>query len=84
MLKSYNFKIIKDIEYPDHYMYSKKEIVSLVANSKKLNCKIITTEKDFMRIKNEKITEIEYVKSKLEILDEKKLIDAILNFNEIY
>ena len=79
MLKSYKFKIIKDIEYPDHYQYSKKDIDRLIAYAKKLNCKIITTEKDFVRIEKEKISQIKYIKSKLEILDEKKLINAILN-----
>ena len=43
-----------------------------------LNCKIITTEKDFLRIKHEKINKIKSVKSKLEIIDEDNFIKKIL------
>ena len=58
-----------------------KEIISL---SEKLNCKIITTEKDFLRLEQENINEIKFIKTKLKIMDEKKLIKAILNLNEIH
>jgi tetraacyldisaccharide 4'-kinase len=84
MLKSNKFKIVKHIEYPDHYKYSKNDIKELLKISKKLNCKIITTEKDFLRLEEENINEIKFVKTKLKIVDEKKLIKAILNINEIH
>ena len=84
MLKSNKFKIVKHIEYPDHYKYSKNDIQELLIISKKLNCKIITTEKDFLRLEQENINEIKFIKTKLKIMDEKKLIKAILNLNEIH
>ena len=84
MLKSYKFNILKNIEYPDHYHYSKKDIDGLIQISKQHGCKIITTEKDFIRMKKHKVTKIKYVKSKLKILDEKKLTNAILKIYEIY
>ena len=84
MLKSYHFKVIKDIEYPDHYIYSKNDINELISISKKLNSKIITTEKDFMRIKNQKENKIQFIKSKLEIIDPKKIINAIMRINETH
>ena len=52
MLKKNNFNIIKDIEFPDHYKYSKKDIDKIISISKNYNCKILTTEKDFFRSKN--------------------------------
>ena len=84
MLKSNKFKIVKHIEYPDHYKYSKNEIQELLKISKKLNCKIITTEKDFIRLEKENINEIKFIKTKLKIVDEEKLIKAIFNLNEIH
>ena len=79
MLKDYGFKIIKDLEFSDHYLYKKKDIEYILDLSKKFNCKIITTEKDFQRIDKEKIKNIKFIKSELLIKDEQKLIEVILN-----
>ena len=79
MIKNYGMKIIKDIEFPDHYKFKKKDINEILTISKKLNCKIITTEKDFLRLETEKIDQIKYIKSDLSIQDEDKLIKAIMN-----
>ena len=51
MLKKYGFKIKKDFEFSDHYNYTKKDINKIISEAKLLNCKIITTEKDFFKIK---------------------------------
>lgn len=52
MLKNYKFNILHDIEFPDHYKYTKNDLDKIILKSKELNCNIITTEKDFIRIKN--------------------------------
>ncbi len=78
MLKNYNFNVVKDIEFADHYLYSKNDIDKILKIAEILNCKIITTEKDFLRIKHEKINKIKSVKSKLEIIDEDNFIKKIL------
>ena len=82
MLKIHNFNIIKDIEFPDHYNYSKKDIDIIISTSKNINCKILTTEKDFIRLKDFISNEIEYISSKLEILNEEKLIKTISKIYE--
>ena len=41
---------------------------------KKFDCKIITTEKDFLRLNNPRLTEIKFIKTDLKILDEKNLL----------
>ena len=79
MLKKYKINIIQNIEFPDHYDYTKKDLEKIKSKSKKLNCKIITTEKDFLRIKNKNLKKIKFIKSELYIENEKKLINAILN-----
>ena len=46
-----------------------------------MEAKIITTEKDFYRLEG-RFNEIQVIKSDLQILDEKKLINSILKKNE--
>ena len=82
MLKNYKFDVIHDIEFPDHYNYSKEDLEKIIAKSKELNCKIVTTEKDFLRIKNNNFNEIKFIKSELFIQDEEKLINDIFKLNE--
>jgi len=82
MLKINKFKIIKDIEFPDHYKYSKNDIDNIISISKELDCKIITTEKDFMRLKENKYHDVKYIKVNLELLDEKKLVRDISKLYE--
>ena len=82
MLKIYNFNIVKDIEFPDHYNYSQKDIDEIIATSKNINCKILTTEKDFMRSKDYISDEIEYISSKLEISNEEKLLKTLSKIYE--
>ena len=82
MLKKNNFNIIKDIEFPDHYNYSKKDINKIISISEDYNCKILTTEKDFFRSKNYMSDKIEFISSKLEVLNEKKLFEALTKIYE--
>jgi len=84
MLKKNNFKILKDIEFPDHYNYKKKELDKIILESRNLNCSILTTEKDFLRINNPNLKEINFIKSELSIRDEEKFTNDILNLNENY
>ena len=35
MLKNYGFNILKDIEFPDHYKYSNKDIKKIINEAKK-------------------------------------------------
>jgi len=82
MLKLNQLNIIKEIEFPDHYIYSATDIENIISKSKELNCKIITTEKDYLRLGKNKYNEIKYIKSKLKILNEDKLLKEILKIYE--
>ena len=79
MLKKNKFKIIKDIEFADHHHYSQQNIDKIINDSQKLDCRIITTEKDFFRLKDSMKSKFEVIKAELKILDEKKLTNAILD-----
>ena len=78
MLKKYGLTIVKDLEFGDHYEYKTEEINQIINEAKKLNCKIITTEKDYIRINNNNFNEIKFIKTKLKILDENKLLKSIV------
>ena len=82
MLKNNKLKIVSDLEYPDHYQYSKRDFDEIIINAKKFNARIITTEKDYLRLENFNRNEILYVKSSLDILDEKSLTNKLLTLNE--
>ena len=81
-LKKSNFEIIKDIEFPDHYNYSKKDIDEIISISNQNNCKIITTEKDFYRLDQNYIDKIKFVKSYLEITNQNDLIKTLSKIYE--
>ena len=80
MIKNYGLNIFKDHEFPDHYEYTDKDINNILNEANDLNCKIITTEKDYLRINSEKksLSNINFIKSELKIIDEKKLIECII------
>ena len=81
MIKNYGLNVVMDIEFPDHYAYTNYDINKILEQSKKMEAKIITTEKDFYRLEG-RFNEIQVIKSDLQILDEKKLINSILKKNE--
>ncbi len=80
MIKNYGLNIFKDHEFPDHYKYTDKDINSILNEANDYNCKIITTEKDYLRINANKknSNNINFIKSELKIIDEKKLIECII------
>ena len=82
MLKNNQLKIVSDLEYPDHYQYSKEDFDEIKINANKYNAHIITTEKDYLRLENFSKNEILYIKSSLNISDEKSLTNQLNKLNE--
>ena len=68
-----NFDIYKEMIFPDHYKYSNKDIKKILDIAKKNNFKIITTEKDYMKVPDEFKNKIECLKIDLIIQNESKL-----------
>ncbi len=81
MVKKNRLNIIKDFEFPDHHNYTNNDINNILEEAKNFNCKILTTEKDYLRLDEtfKKFDEIKFIKSDLRILDEKKLIDKLIS-----
>ena len=82
MLKNNNLKIIDDLEYPDHYQYSKKDFDEIVNKAKKYDAKILTTEKDYLRLDSFDKSKVLFIRSTLEILDKKNLMKLLIDLNE--
>ena len=77
LLVKYNFNILEEIIFPDHYNYSQKEIDRLVNTAKNLGAEIITTEKDFSKISNLNIKNLNFLEIDLLIKDEKEFISFL-------
>jgi len=74
------FNIIKFLEYPDHYIYSNENLEKIIDIAKKLDAKIITTEKDYTRLEKYNSIykeKIKFIKMNLKIKNENALINLI-------
>jgi len=71
------FNVVREIIFPDHYDYNLNDLEKIQNIAKNENLKIITTEKDFMKIPEEYKKEINFLAIDLVIQDEKKLIELL-------
>ena len=76
-LKKNNFNIVDEIIFPDHYEYKQDDIDKIKLKAKKLNAKIITTEKDYVKLSKKNIDDINFLEIDLIIKDEENLINFI-------
>ena len=65
LLKVNNINLVETINYPDHYKYNDSDLKKIKEIAKFNEAKIITTEKDFLRINENNRNEINVVKIKL-------------------
>ena len=80
LINFHNLKIEKKMTFPDHYRFSYSEIKKIVDIAKKEELQIITTEKDYYKIKDFNINEIDYLKVELEIIKKDEFLQKISNF----
>ena len=71
------FKIIEEINFPDHYQYKKKDIERIKSMATDLNAKIITTEKDYVKISQPNLDNINFLEINLTIKNQDELISFI-------
>ncbi len=72
-----NFNVVDEIIFPDHYQYKQEDIDNIKFKAKKLNAKIITTEKDYVKISEKNTDNIDFLEIDLKIKNEKDLINFI-------
>ena len=75
-----NLNVEKKLIFPDHYDFTKKEIQTIVDEAKINGYQVITTEKNYIKIKNFKIDGFDYLKVTLDIYDKNKFIKTIKKF----
>ena len=78
MFKKAQLNVLKEIEFPDHYNYEKKDIDKIISEASDLNCTIVTTEKDSLRMNDTYLDKIKVIKSELKIINEDKFIKSII------
>jgi len=76
-LTSNKLNIIREIIFPDHYNYTQVDIDKIKLQAKNLSAKIITTEKDYIKIKSNRNNEIKFLKIELKIKNENELINYL-------
>jgi len=70
-------EVVKVINFPDHYQYTRSDIDNIKLHAKKLNAQILTTEKDYTKINFDRNNDIKCLKIELTIKDEQKLINYL-------
>tara|TARA_B100001057_G_C22673931_1_gene881055 strand:- start:149 stop:1081 length:933 start_codon:yes stop_codon:yes gene_type:complete len=73
------FDVIRELIFPDHHEYSLNDFEKIKNNAENGNLKIITTEKDYMKIPEKFKKEIDYIAIDLIIQNEKEFIELLNN-----
>ena len=81
LLEKNNLIIREKLIFPDHYKFDKKEIKNIIEKAERNNLKIVMTEKDFFKVNNFNLDNINYLKVSLEIPNKKEIINEI---NKLY
>ena len=71
-LKSLKIKFSLYEKFPDHYSYKESDLQKLKNLAKNNNCELLTTEKDYFRIKKSLRKNINFLKVELSVDQEKK------------
>jgi len=80
MLKRNNLNIVNTILYPDHYNYKDTDIKKIRDLAKFSKAKIITTEKDYLRLSDENKKNIDVAKIELNIKNKDQFTNLIKSY----
>tara|TARA_A100001011_G_scaffold256133_1_gene264385 strand:+ start:3108 stop:4037 length:930 start_codon:yes stop_codon:yes gene_type:complete len=80
LLSKNNLNVQKKIAFPDHYKFKKSEIQKMIDESFSNNLKLVTTEKDYLRVRNFGFKDVQVIKVKLEVQNKDSFINEVLNY----
>ena len=80
LLSKYNLDVQKKISFPDHHEFKKKEVEQITKDAVNNNLDLITTEKDFYRVKDYGFKDLRYLKVDLKIEEKNKFITEVLKY----
>ena len=78
ILDENNLNISKKLVFPDHYNFSKSEILKIIDKAQSESSKLIMTEKDYFRIKKFNLNEVNYLKVDLIIKEKDQFMKKIM------
>jgi len=79
-LKENHLNVVKEINYPDHYEYTEKDLENLEKLENKYKAKLITTEKDHLRINSFIRKRFDCIKVDLRFEDEESFKNSLKEF----
>ena len=79
-LKENGFNVTSTKSFPDHYEYKNEDVDKLISEANKQNLKLITTEKDYYRIRCLGFKKINYVSINLKIIKNKSFEQDLLKY----
>ena len=83
LLSKYNLSVKKTMPFPDHYDYTEKDIKNLTSLANQSNLRLVTTEKDYFRLKNLRLNNnISYLPVELNIANEEKFIKELEKYTK--
>ena len=77
LLEKNSLDVKEKQSYPDHYNFSKQEILDLINKANQKNLHLVLTEKDFLRVEKYKLDQVKYSRVELEINRKNELINEI-------
>ena len=77
LLLNNKLNVVRQIIFPDHYEFNNNDIKKIKLVAKELNAKIITTEKDYVKLTKKNKKNIHFLKIELVIKNKNKLIKLI-------
>ena len=77
LLKKNRLNVVREITFPDHYDYTDKDLEKLIEIENQNKAKLITTEKDFLRINSFQRKRFGYVSINVKIENQDALMSEI-------
>lgn len=79
LLKDKGFNLVQAISFPDHYMYTSHDIQMLFKEAKKQSSRLITTEKDLVKLPKDVRKNIQPLKLRLDV-ELAEIVNKVLTF----
>lgn len=77
LLKQNGLNVAKQVSFEDHHNYSENDLKKLIELAKSMNCFLITTEKDYVKLKGSYKELVTCARVELELEDEQKVMSLI-------
>lgn len=77
-LKNAKYNILKEFSFADHYFYKEEDLQKLFFEAEKLEAKLITTKKDWIKLSSENKLKIEFLDIEVDFYNKDKFVELLL------